>query len=181
MRSEFWGKQFQMAAKSPAAWALQARRLKRAADLVFEAYACDLGEMQGEHSPLDLGNLETPGPATLLYGLAFENVIKALIVKKEGAMIDQGRLAKQWPRHHKLVDLASRAGIGLTPAQRDLLARLTAFVEWSGRYPIPLSRDEMPLKQKGVSPAWFPLPVQPHELGLLGDFYQTLDAQVLDA
>lgn len=180
MRSEFWGEQFQMTA-APAVWALQGRRLKHAADLVFEAYVRDLGEMQSGCSPLDLNNLESAGPATLLYGLAFENIIKALIVKREGPMIEQGKLVKQWPRHHKLVNLASRAEIVLTDAQRDLLARLTAFVEWSGRYPIPLSRDEMPLKQEGVSSAWFPLPVQPHEWGAVGDFYQTLDARVLDA
>ena len=180
MRKEFCVKQFDLAAKSPATWALQARRLKRAADLVFEAYASDVAEMQGGRSPLDLKNLETAGPATLLYGLAFENIIKALIVKNEGVVIDQGKLTK-WPRTHKLVDLAMRAGIILTAAQRDLLARLTAVAEWSGRYPIPMAQDEMPLKQEGVSPAWFPLPVQSHELGVLADFYQTLDARVLDA
>jgi len=80
MRKEFRAKQFELAAKSPAAWALQARRLKRAADLVFEAYAGDLAEMHGGRSPLDLKNLESAEPATLLYGLAFENVFKTLIL-----------------------------------------------------------------------------------------------------
>ena len=80
MRKEFRAKQFELAAKSPAAWALQARRLKRAADLVFEAYAGDLAEMHGGRSPLDLKNLESAEPETLLYGLAFENVFKTLIL-----------------------------------------------------------------------------------------------------
>lgn len=180
MRDEFWAKQFELAVKSPALWALQARRLKRGAELVFEAHTDDLAEMQGGRSPLDLKNLETAEVASLLYGLAFENIIKALIVKKEGVVIDGGKLQK-WPRNHKLVNLAIRAGIVLTAAQLDLLARLTACVEWSGRYPVPLSQDKMRLEQEAVFPSWLPLPVNAYEAKTLADFYWTLDAQVLDA
>ncbi|MBI4349353.1 MAG: hypothetical protein HY553_21115 [Elusimicrobia bacterium] len=180
MKQEFWDGQFELGAKSAVAWVLQARRLKRAADLVFEAYVNDLREMQNGRSPLELNNLQTVGPATLLYGVAFENMFKALIVKNQGVVVDQGRLAN-WPRTHKLITLAGRAGIVLTAVQRDLLSRFTAFVEWSGRYPIPMSRDEMPLKQDAVSPEWLPLPLQPHELTLVHEFFLALDGRVLDA
>lgn len=179
MRSEFWSEQFEAKGRSPSSWALQARHLKRAADLVFEAYHSDLRNMEGGCSPIDLANLETGGPATLLYGLAFENLFKAVILKKEGAVIEDGRLQK-WPGSgHGLVGLADRAGIQLTTTQCDLLSRLTAFIEWGGRYPIPMSADKMRLKQHAVSPEWFPLPIQPHELAVVHDFLQMLDARVL--
>jgi hypothetical protein len=147
---------------------------------VFEAHTSDLSELDNdERDILDLKNLEIAGPATLLYGLAFENIIKAIIVKSEGVVIEQGKI-KNWLQTHNLVNLATRAGIILTVAQRDLLTRLTAFVGWSGRYPIPMSQTKMPLKQEGVSPAWFPLPLKAHELGVLTDFYQTLEVRVLE-
>ena len=180
MRSEFWSEQFEAKAGSPSSWALQARRLKRAADLVFGAYLCDLRKMEGGCSPINLANLETVGPATLLYGLAFENLFKAVILMKESAVIEDGRLQK-WPGSgHGLVGLANRAEIQLTTTQSDLLSRLTAFIEWGGRYPIPMSADKMPLKQNAVSPEWFPLPIQPHEQAAVHGFLQMLDAQVLE-
>ncbi len=179
MRSEFWSEQFEAKGKSPSSWALQARRLSRAADVVFEAYLSDLRKMEGGCSPINLTNLETVGPATLLYGLAFENLFKAVILKKEGTVIEDGKLQK-WPGSgHGLVGLAERAEIQLPAAQRDLLSRLTAFIEWGGRYPIPMSADKMRLKQDAVSPESFPLPIQPHELAVVHDFLQMVDAQIL--
>ena len=179
MKSEFWSEQFETKGSIPSIWALQARRLKRAADLLFDAYLSDLRKMEGGCSPIGLANLETVGPATLLYGLAFENLFKAVILNQEGATIEDGRL-KKWPGSgHELIGLADRASIQLTTTQRDLLSRLTAFIEWAGRYPIPMSQEKMRLKQNAVSPEWFPLPVQPHELATVHDFFRILDARVL--
>ncbi len=181
MRDEFWDEQFKIIANTPGIWVLQARELKCAADLIFNAYVSDFDEMQRGGSTLDLQNLQIVGPATLLYGLAFENVIKAIILKKEGAMIENGKL-KRWPGSgHELIELAERAGIRLTDLQRELLSRFTAFIEWSGRYPIPMSKDKMSLQQAGISPEWIPLPVQPNELTSVCDFYLALDAQIIDA
>src|SRR5688500_10952394 len=93
MDDELRDNQFTNKGKLPAICALQARRMKRAADVVFRAYLADLNEMQAERSTLDLENLELAGPGTLLYGLAFENIIKALIVKKKPeAVIADGKL-----------------------------------------------------------------------------------------
>lgn len=179
MGTEFWSEQFEAKARSPSSWALQARRLKHAADAVFEAYFSDLSKMGSGCSPIDLVNLETGGPATLLYGLAFENLFKAVIINKEGARIEYGRL-QRWPGSgHGLVGLAERAEIGMTTTKRDLLSRLTAFIEWGGRYPIPMSQDKMRLKQNAVSPEWCPLPIQPDELAAFHDFLEMLDARVL--
>lgn len=178
MKSEFWDEQFEIAAKSPAIWALEGRRLKRSGDLVFDAYARDLDAMTTDRSPLELENLETVGAATLLYGLAFENILKATIVQREGVKIEGGKIVG-WPAHHQLTELANRAKVALTAPQRDLLVRLTAFVEWGGRYPIPKTPQKIPLKQAGVSPEWFPLPVQPYERAMLSDLYRALEAAVL--
>ncbi len=179
MNPQFWIEQFEHKARSPVSWVLQARRLKCAADLLFAPYVNDLRRMQGGCSPLDLTNLEIAGPATLFCGLAFENLFKAAIIKANGASIKNGKL-KKWPgTGHNLIALADAAQIRLTRKQRDLLSRLTAYVEWGGRYPIPMSQDKMPLKQDGVSPEWFPLPVQPQELADVQNFLEKIEARVL--
>jgi len=179
MNPQFWIEQFELKAKSPASWVLQARRLKRAADLLFAAYVSDHRKMQEDCSPLDLTNLEIAGPATLFCGLAFENLLKAAIIKADGASIENGKL-KKWPgTGHNLIALADAARIKLTRKQRNLLSRLTAYVEWGGRYPIPMSQDKMPLKQDGVSAEWFPLPVQPHELVDVQNFLEKIETRLL--
>jgi hypothetical protein len=40
-------------------------------------------------------------------------------------------------KSHKLVDLLHRTGLTLSNEESYLARRLQAFVEWSGRYPIP--------------------------------------------
>ena len=179
MNPQFWIEQFELKAKSPEAWALQARRLRQAADLLFAAYVRDIRSMQDGSSRLDLTNLEIVGPATMLFGLAFENLFKAAIIKTKSASIQNGRL-KKWPgTGHNLTALADTARIKLTRKQRDLLSRLTAYVEWGGRYPIPMSQDKMALKQNGVSPEWFPLPIQPQEVADIQNFLEKIEARVL--
>ena len=93
MRPEFWKEQFSIRAETPALWALQARRLKQAADILFQTYAADLREMERGVSPLELENLEMVGVASLLYGLCFENILKALILEAEESTVKNGRVA----------------------------------------------------------------------------------------
>src|SRR5688572_1858333 len=69
---------------SDAAWGLQARRLKRAADAVFAVFVADADRVVREEvTALEVAdNLEMLMPASMLYGLALENVLKALIIQK---------------------------------------------------------------------------------------------------
>ena len=135
--------------------------------------------MQDGCSPLELKNLEVVAPATLMCGLAFENLFKAAIIKCKGASLKNGRL-QEWPgKGHDLIALADISHIKLTPERRDLLSRLAAYVVWAGRYPIPKSQEKMALKQADVSPKWFPLPIQPHEMAETTKFLDELEADVL--
>ncbi len=164
MRKNLWDEQFNLKAKNSSAWALEARRLKRAADLVFEAYAADLHKLVNDESPLTLRNLEIAGVATLLYGLAFENLFKARIIEKAPKrVIENDKLSNWFVGHHDLDARAPQGGVRLSPAQSDLLARLSAYVQWAGKYPIPKAAERIPLKQAGVFPDSFPLPVQSYE------------------
>lgn len=174
MSGDFLGRQFQLGAETPAIWGLSARRLKRAGDLLFDLYVADLEAMAREVSPLDLENLEVVGPATLLLGLATENILKAIAIEKNPQSMKDGKL-RDWPPGHDLVRLAELAGIELNEKQRDLLQRIGAFVEWAGRYPIPKKATKLAIRQLNINRPFLPLPLQPYERqdfeALFGNLY----------
>jgi len=84
----------------------------------------------------------TPGPvvapfrhliALMLAGLALENLLKGRYVVVHG---------NRPYKTHDLVDLAAKAGVALDPSETRLVRRLTQFVTWSGRYPVPPSPEK---------------------------------------
>ncbi len=163
MISDFLQEQFNVKAENPAIWADSARRLKHSADLIFDAYEIDLQKVDNDVSPLELNNLEVAGAATLLFGLAIENLLKAIIITRETKTVEDGKL-RDWPGNgHELILLAREANIMLDARQKDLLHRLVAFVEWAGRYPVPKKVTKISLKQLNIKRPFLPLPLQPFE------------------
>jgi hypothetical protein len=81
------------------------------------------------------------GPFFLLAGLAVENQLKALIVRRAIATnpsCTTRDILQQFPKkNHDLVQLAARAGVVLTNGEERLLERLAHWIRWAGRYPIP--------------------------------------------
>ncbi len=177
-REEFYGKQFELALLHPGIWVLEARRLRSAADLIFAAYLADLAAFEHGQPPSSLDHLELVMPASLLYGLAVENLLKAIILKNVKPAATRRRLP-EWPSDgHDLEKLASRAIVTLNDCERDMLRRLSAFVRWAGRYPIPKALTQMWLVQRGISPDFVPLPLQPPESPLLTDVFTRLESLV---
>jgi hypothetical protein len=120
----------------PGFWILSARRLKRSGDLIFQAYSNDLEAMVNGATPTELENLELAGVASMLFGLAIENLLKAIIISNDKSDQPPDRV-RDWDRDgHELVSLAEKADINLNEKQRDLLVRLTSSVRWSGKYPV---------------------------------------------
>ncbi len=174
MNSKFFKEQFDMGAETPAIWALSANRLKRSGDLIFDAYEIDLQAMGKGVSPLELNNLEVAGAATMLFGLAIENLLKAIIIAREPKTVNDGNL-RGWPSNgHKLILLAEKAEIPLNEQQKDMVQRLVAFVEWAGRYPVPQKATQIPLKQLRIKKPFLPLPLQPFERKIFEQLYLSL-------
>jgi len=77
----------------------------------------------------------------MLYGLAAENLIKAIIVARKPASDILFPLTKgsfpRWFKKHDLTALAKRAGLWVSHSQEHLLSRLKVFVE-CGKYPVGL-------------------------------------------
>jgi len=76
--------------------------------------------------------------------------------------------------------LANNAKINLTIKEEDILRRLSEFVRWAGRYPIPKSADRMRISQlRVVSSDFVPLPLEPTERAEFQQIYIRLESHVL--
>jgi hypothetical protein len=129
--------------------------------------------------PTELPNLELVSSATLLYGLALENIIKAIYVDENPNMVEDGKLRK-WPGSgHNQIILIQGTSVSLGKEQEDLLRRMSAFVLWAGRYPIPMKSGDMRLNQLGVFPDFVPLSIQPSEQSAIDHLYKMLESRVL--
>ena len=173
--------QFKVKGNNAVFWLLAAQRLKRSGDLVFDAYADDLEKLvKGvSHDELqNLHNLEIVGCAMLLYGLSIENVAKGLIAKANPPAVVNGKLRKWSGSGHNQKELLKEAGVTLSPQEEDLVTRLTAFVEWAGRYPIPKDVENMCVPQRNIDPStpWVPLPFSTNEREVYDKLFARLES-----
>jgi hypothetical protein len=72
----------------------------------------------------------------MLCGQMLEALFKAVLVSQRGAFNNKGKFAH---KGHDLIVLADQVGLRLSDDEAWLLEKLTHYVEWAGRYPIPLS------------------------------------------
>ncbi len=158
-------KNYAFLTEDPSAWKISAREMLFAADLLAEGIiAAQKREIRGivrevrterllkkflrikprSHSRVLKGKelwdhqvRQSSRVAIMLYGLAVENLLKGLIIKREAI--------KLRPNHefvlkfHDLAKNAHRAGFKPTEEQHKLLNTLTAYILWRGKYWAPLS------------------------------------------
>lgn len=99
----------------------------------------------------------------LLLGYAIECELKAMWVRdgKQKLVVDGQYVGVPGARDHQLGRLAEKVGVSLTGAERDVLDRLSQFVLFAGRYPIPRNWQQsrpVPVEGKGkISPKFFGL------------------------
>jgi hypothetical protein len=110
-------------------WAEQSTALNRAAMTV--AKQATIGDRPATDTPI----------ALMLGGYAIETLLKMVVIadhcKTNGLILDNVR-ADFVPKTHDLVRLAAKAKLRTTKSDRKLLATLSRFTVWAGRYPIPL-------------------------------------------
>ena len=134
----FAGEKYRRACEEPFPWLVKARELRRAASLIWVQFSSELTAFAtgGE----DSGEPFTGGVAMMLYAFAAENYLKAGLAAKGLGQLPNGNFAM---KSHKLEDLANELGITLEPRDRELLEKLEYFLEWAGRYPIPLFAEAL--------------------------------------
>jgi hypothetical protein len=77
-------------------------------------------------------------PARMITGMAFENLIKGLILIKHPEKVSKDK--KFDLKSHNLVQLWTMylPEIGITEKEKAVLKELENYIAWKGRYPIPL-------------------------------------------
>ncbi|MNF63250.1 hypothetical protein D3C84_449470 [compost metagenome] len=129
---------YRKACAEPFPWLVKAREMWRAADLVWAQFSFELTAFASGGD--DSREPFTGSVAMMLYALALENLLKAGLAAKGVAVGPNGNFAL---KSHKLEDLADGLALTLEPGERELMERLEHFLEWAGRYPIPLLAEAL--------------------------------------
>ena len=165
---EFWMRSAEGAAKNPEAWGFTALRLKRAADALRDVVEDDFKQLErGTHGGFRAWVEQPPripvSPVFMMVaGMAIECLVKGIWVASDPAGFLQDPrqskskaiLRKEVAADHELEVYFCRAGLAsdLNEGVKHLLARLSVFVTWAGRYPISKSADHMRPTQPGADP-----------------------------
>jgi hypothetical protein len=145
---------FDQVASSPIFWWMQARNLLMAAYAVrdahkesFEAYWGSIPKEDGlvklsEEQAFHLARLGIGPVFPFLMGLAFENMVKGILVARDSSLVSSGKLSRDLAGSHNLLALFEKVGLELSAEDRDLLRRLGECVLWAGRYPVPKKEED---------------------------------------
>lgn len=128
---------FRLACTDPYLWMEKAKEVRRAAEVLWKCFLDEISKFtKGDTVPEPFFGQTV----MMLYGLVVENLLKAVLVKKGVALTKSGQFAL---RSHNLQQLTCDAGLRISAAEAELLERLQLFVEWAGRYPIPLQEENL--------------------------------------
>lgn len=124
---------FEMGGNNPLAWWAYADLLNESA-LVLKANVAQLGRLMDMRAAV----------YAMLLGYCIECLLKARWLVRGGRLVVGNRL-KRIPRagDHELLQLADAVVLSLDRRQRDVLDRLSAFVKFAGRYPVPTRPNEL--------------------------------------
>lgn len=141
---------FSKVATFPHSW------LGKAAELLD---AANLALVRQSEEPLK-GIYRNIGIYMMLTAFAFEDIFKAIVLKREPDILNDINQKRKLFSGHDLCHLAVQAKVSLTLDETDLLHRLSQSV-YGGRYPIP--KDWIHYKGKldgsrSVAPAVFKIP-----------------------
>ncbi len=124
----------------PEAWHIAADDLLLASNFLRSSI-----ELESESAPpdSDVAHLRILPPELMLRGLAVEVYFKAIWTKRGNKLVSNSRYTEvPGAGSHDLVQLADVLGLQFTAIQRNLLVRLSAYIEYLGRYPIPKRAEQ---------------------------------------
>ncbi len=129
------------AANSPEAWKACACSLLAAGTVLRERRARGNRSSAGRPNQWEIHPVEL-----MLNGMAIECLLKALWVKRGHNLAKDGKY-KRVPRAgaHDLVQLAGVLELTLSTLEKDVLRRLSHFIEYGGRYPVPKDAEKLQL------------------------------------
>jgi len=158
-QDENWLQRIRLTAADPMPWLSRARRLRQAAEDLWNsgnahdrAPGSELGATvlyaakNPDYTPPDTGGT-TSDICFMLFGFALENLAKGIIVCRDPTRVTSSGF-RGWDKGgHKLVELFELARFQLTEDERKLFERVTRLTEWKGRYPLPMRFDKVTLHE----------------------------------
>jgi hypothetical protein len=96
----------------------------------------------------------------MLIGMAIECLLKAVWIKRGNDIVKNGTyVGVPGAADHDLLQLASAIKCSLDDREKHVLLRLSHFIQYGGRYPIPKRSDHLRLKRspcggKGAATTW---------------------------
>jgi len=148
---------FSETASAPFFWWLKASDLYQAAVSIIESYKFasatyfdTLPKLSGRvkltpEQQKAWPRLRFPQVYLFMVGLAFENLIKGLLISRNPDLVKNGKLSKKISRGHGLSDLLNKAEIQLSEEENIFVNRLSDSVLWAGRYPTPTNEKKWKL------------------------------------
>ena len=140
-------RQFEQAGNSPDAWQSVANNLLAAANLLIDRSrtAC-LPLSEGLGAAPDPARWQLPPVAFMLRGMAVECLLKSFWLSGGPPFIVEGKFRPvPGAKHHNLLALASTCEFTVDPVESNLLQRLSHFVQYGGRYPVPKDAQKLNL------------------------------------
>lgn len=144
---------YRLSLLSQQAWVSRAIDLFLAADALV-VHVHETWEKWETYNKTQQGPIPTDGFIAIYFMLSafgIENLLKAALIRDRYAEIDgafrtNARLPKVL-KSHKLFKLCQQLGLVLTKQEEDLLRRLERSAVWYGRYPVPLTINELQPKK----------------------------------
>lgn len=130
-----WRRQGDAFASDPGQWEFHARVLFSGAEACWQGHlAAHEQLLRGETQP-NSRDLILILPAHFLAAMGVDVLLKALALQRDPDLASRG----DYPFYtHRLDEIAKRlTGVTFSAEELSLLRRLSALVEWAGRYPIP--------------------------------------------
>lgn len=126
--------------RHPFFWLYKARDLHAAARFLWETYAAGGSTTLFEEYPrID----SYPEIAFMLAGLALENCIKAIVLCRATRPISDADMKEITAGSHDLDKFIQVHKIQSSKGDREVLAILSRYVRWAGRYTLPKAADEL--------------------------------------
>lgn len=124
---------FRRHATSPLIWELSGVTLRYGAEVTLRQVLADTA-VRLKHRRRKSLRPSLHGVCLMLFGLAIENLAKAVIVSRRSPLDSVGQVRF---RNHDLPSLIREAGLSVSGEELILLQRLQGFIEWAGKYPSP--------------------------------------------
>lgn len=136
--------EFELKATTPEFWFAQARQMYEASLVLFKELSKREATKSITHNFRKVGSHKG---SLFFLGIAIENAIKGVLAHEGIIVVDDKKMKfDRSVKAHDLVSLLELIGnkqVTISSAERELLARLTIFTTWAGKYGTPLRESDM--------------------------------------